>query len=163
MKSTQNSLGFMVADVSRLLRRSFELKLADSDITFSQARALVYVSRYEGVRQIDLAELLEVQPIRLARLLDSLEDMHLVERRASAEDRRAWHIYARPAAAKVLAQFEVKAAALRDEATKGLSQAEVNVLMKLLGLVRNNLHAMQDTLAKERLGPAAKTRLRKDK
>ena len=140
---TRDSLGFMLADVSRLLRRSFEIELAGSSINITQARTLAYVSRHEGIRQIDLAELLEIQPIRVARLVDDLEDMQLVERRPSADDRRAWHIYARPAAAKVLAQFEVTAAAIRDEATRGISQTEVKGLMKLLEQMRGNLHVMQ--------------------
>ena len=53
----KDSLGFLVADVSRLLRTAFQRRLGNDGLTFLQARALVYISRHEGVRQNQLAEL----------------------------------------------------------------------------------------------------------
>ena len=76
----RDSLGFLLADVFRLLRQNFQRRLEGSSLTLAQARALVYLSRHEGVRQVDLAEMLEVQPITLARLIDQLADAGLVER-----------------------------------------------------------------------------------
>ena len=91
MQSLRDGLGFLLADVSRLMRREFAQRMGGrlSSLTFAQARALVHLSRSEGLRQIELANLLEVQPITLARLIDQLDARGLVERRADPDDRRA--------------------------------------------------------------------------
>ena len=104
MTTHQDNLGFLLADVSRLMRRAFQQRLEGSSLTLAQARALIYVSRNEGVRQVDLADLLEVQPITLARLIDQLAGDGLVERRSDPADRRAYHIFLTPAAAPLGAQ-----------------------------------------------------------
>ena len=77
MVSEQDSLGFMLADLSRMMRQAFQRRLEGSSITLAQARALVYLARHQGIRQIDLAKLLEVQPITLARLIDQLAEAGL--------------------------------------------------------------------------------------
>jgi DNA-binding MarR family transcriptional regulator len=86
---TDENLCFLVVEVSRLMRREFYDRLEGSDLSQSQARALKHIAHNEGLKQRDLAELLEVQPITLARLVDQLEEMKLVERRPDPEDRRA--------------------------------------------------------------------------
>ena len=74
----QTTLGFLLADVSRLMRKAFRQRLEDSALTLAQARTLVYISRHQGIRQVELAELLEIQPITLARLIDQLLDREAV-------------------------------------------------------------------------------------
>ena len=68
MKRQPCNLGFLVADIARLMRRTYRQRQQRSELTVAQARTLVHVARREGVRQVDLAETLEVQPITLARL-----------------------------------------------------------------------------------------------
>src|SRR5258705_7043158 len=106
MKRRRDSLGFMLADVARLMRRDFKQRLKDSWLTHAQARVLVHTSRNEGIRQIELAEMLEVQPITLARLLDQLAEVGLIERRPDPKDRRAHHVYLTDAATPHLASIE---------------------------------------------------------
>ena len=110
MEFQQDSLGFLLADASRLYRRAFQRRLEGSSITLAQARALVHVARHEGVRQVDLADLLELQPMTLARLIDQLAAAGLVERRADPADRRAYRVFLRPAAAAQLAAQQFDAA-----------------------------------------------------
>ena len=86
-------IGFLITDVSRRLRRTFQKRMVGHSLTLAQARALVYVSRHQGIRQVDLAEMLEVQPITLARLIDQLEQRALVERRSDPTDRRAYQLH----------------------------------------------------------------------
>jgi DNA-binding MarR family transcriptional regulator len=78
MTSEENSLSFLLADVSRMMRQAFQNRLEGSSLSLAQARALVYLARHQGVRQIDLADMLEVQPITLARLIDQLAEAGLV-------------------------------------------------------------------------------------
>lgn len=139
MKLQKDSLGFLLADVSRLMRRAFERRLEGSSVTLAQARALVYVSRHEGVRQVDLADLLEVQPITLARLIDQLAGAGLVKRRADPTDRRAYQVFLTPGAASHLAAIEQVAAATRKDALRHLTAPHAAIVLAALRTMRDNL------------------------
>jgi len=139
VQSPQDSLGFLVTDISRLMRRAFRGRLEGSDLTLAQARALVYVSRNEGVRQVDLAELLEIQPITLARLIDQLAEAGLVERRAHPADRRAYRLYLKAAAAPRLAAIKQVAASVRAHALGGLDKQQIAALAAALQKMHDNL------------------------
>jgi DNA-binding MarR family transcriptional regulator len=141
LKTQQESLGFLLADASRMMRRTLQQELEGSSLTLAEARALVYVSRNEGVRQVELADLLEVQPITLARLIDTLEQGGLVERRADPADRRAYLIFLTPAAAPRLAAIETAAARVRAVALRGLGRQQAADLMAALRKMRENLAA----------------------
>jgi len=135
----QDSLGFLLADVSRLMRRAFKERLRGSSLTQAQARALVYIARNEGVRQVDLAELLEVQPITLARVLDHLAKAGLVERRADPRDRRVFRVHLKAAAAPHLAEIERVASRIRGTAFRDLSPKQAELVHKALCTMRENL------------------------
>ncbi len=139
MTARQESLGFLLASVSHLMRRAFSERREDGALTLAQARALFYVSRNEGMRQIDLAELLEVKPITLARLIDQLAEAGLVERRADPDDRRAYRIFLTPTAAPHLESIEAVAASVRADALRGLGKQDVATLFAALQAMRDNL------------------------
>jgi DNA-binding MarR family transcriptional regulator len=139
MTSSQEHLGFLLADVARLMRRAFQARLEGSPLTPAQARALVHVSRREGIRQVELADLLEVQPITLARLIDGLEGAGLVERRADPADRRAYQLFLRPAARSELAEILQVGAEVRAQALAGVSESQAAVLAAALDRMRDNL------------------------
>lgn len=145
MPDRSDTLGFLVADVARLMRRAFQARLDDSLLSFAQARALVYLARAEGQRQVDLAEQLEIQPITLARLLDQLAEAGLVERRPDPADRRAYRLYLTPAAGPRLAQIRRIGAAVRAEALGGLSAHEASQAVDALRRVRDRLSATRGT------------------
>lgn len=139
MDSRKDSLGFLLADVSRLIRQAFQQRIEGSSLTHSQARALVYLSRHEGIRQVELAELLDIQPITLARLLDQLAENGLIERRPDPADRRAYRLFLTSAAASHLAAIEAVAASIRADALRGIGKQEAAVLLSALGRMRDNL------------------------
>jgi DNA-binding MarR family transcriptional regulator len=139
MNSQRESLGFLMVDVTRLLRRAFKQRLEGSDLTLAQARALVYIFHQEGVRQVELADQLEVQPITLARLIDQLEEMELVVRKPDPTDRRAHLIYLTEAAQPHLDAIEDVSAAIRKDATRDFSEQEITVLMSALQKIRSRL------------------------
>ncbi|RZU47134.1 DNA-binding MarR family transcriptional regulator [Fluviicoccus keumensis] len=141
MPTPTDSLGFLISDVARLMRRSFGQRLEGSNLTMAQARALIFVARNEGVRQIDLADLLEVQPITLARLIDQLSADGLVERRSDPDDRRAYRIFLTPAAAPQIAIIENVAAAIRADALNNLNPDQADALIHALRTMRDNLSA----------------------
>ncbi len=135
----RDSLGFLLADVFRLLRQNFQRRLEGSSLTLAQARALVYLSRHEGVRQVDLAEMLEVQPITLARLIDQLADAGLVERRSDPADRRAYRMFLTPAAASHLAAIRQVATAIQADALRDLDEQQAAIFSFVLRKMRDNL------------------------
>lgn len=139
LEPARDSLGFLVADLSRLLRRAFAQRLKGSALTLAQARALVHVSRNEGIRQVELAALLEVQPITLARLIDQLDEGGLVERRTDPADGRAYQLFLKPAAAPHLAAIGQVAKAIRARATRDMHEREAAAVIQGLRKMRDNL------------------------
>ncbi|WP_447757299.1 MarR family winged helix-turn-helix transcriptional regulator [Sphingopyxis fribergensis] len=133
------TIGFLLNDTARLFRRSFNARTRDSGITALQWRLITYLKRHEGVRQGPLAELIEVEPITLSRMVDRLVEAELVERRADPADRRAWQLYLTPRASELLHGMRPIADALTAEAIEGLSAAEVDQLVGLVERVRANL------------------------
>jgi DNA-binding MarR family transcriptional regulator len=144
VKARQETLGFLVAGVARQMRRAFHQRLTDPSLalTLAQARALVHVSRHEGVRQVELAALLEIQPITLARLIDHLAQSGLVERRADPADRRAYRIFLAAGARSQLSTIDRIGAAVQAEALRGLGEKEVATLFRALRAIRDNLGAL---------------------
>lgn len=142
MQLQQDSLGALLVDITRMMRRAFQQRMTGSDLTLAQARVLVYVARREGLRQIELAELLEVQPITLARLIDQLVETGLVERRADPDDRRAYQIHLRPAATPHLVTIEQVMASIRSEAMRGLDRQQAAALLGGLRVMRSNLASL---------------------
>lgn len=139
MASPDEGLGFLLADVSRLMRQAFQRRLEGSALTLAQARALIYVSRHEGMRQVELAEMLEIQPITLARLIDHLAEQGLVERRPDPTDRRAYRLHLTPDAGPRLAAIREVTAGIRAEALRGLSPEEAALLTSALRRMHDNL------------------------
>ncbi|MBA3941664.1 MAG: MarR family transcriptional regulator [Sphingopyxis sp.] len=133
------TIGFLLNDSARLFRRAFNARTKGGGITALQWRLISYLKRHEGIRQGPLAELIEVEPITLSRMVDRLAEAGLVERRADPADRRAWQLYLTPRAGEQLAGMRPVAEALSAEALEGLSPAEIEQLTALVERVRANL------------------------
>ncbi|MCO5099401.1 MAG: MarR family winged helix-turn-helix transcriptional regulator [Burkholderiaceae bacterium] len=132
-------LSFLLADVSRLLRREIAQRLEGSELTFVQARVLVHLARDPGLRQVELAAWLEVQPITLARVIDQLERRGLVQRRPDPDDRRAWRVFVTSRARRPLASILRIGTSVRAQALTGVAPARVEALLHALAQMRQNL------------------------
>ena len=95
-------IAFTIMDVARMLRTYADQRARQFGISRAQWAVLVRIDRTEGLKQSELAELLDLQPISLTRLLDRLADNGLIERRADPNDRRANRLYLKPAARPLL-------------------------------------------------------------
>ncbi|MBV1875518.1 MAG: MarR family transcriptional regulator [Cycloclasticus sp.] len=135
----KDTLGFLLADVSRLMRRQFNQHIEGSSLTLAQARALVYVSRHEGIRQSKLADMLEILPITLTRLIDQLVEAGLVDRRADPLDRRAYQIYLTTQAPTHLVAIEQVIELIQAEALSGLAESQLDIMLITLKKMRLNL------------------------
>lgn len=139
------SFGLVVHDVARLLRKRFERRAEGACPTRAQWSVLVHLSRQQGINQATLAELMEIEPITLVRLLDRLEAAGIVERRADPADRRARLVYLTDKAERPLAAGAALALEVRREALDGLSPAQVAGLMDMLMHIKGNLLRLEGT------------------
>lgn len=134
-----DSLGFLISDVSRLMRKRFDERARLIGATRPQWRTLTVLSRNEGINQGGLADLLEVEPITLCRMIDRLEEAGLVERRRDPGDRRAWLIFLTPKSRPVLDQLRAIADDMFTSALDGIAPADREQLNGLLAIIRTNL------------------------
>ena len=139
MRDPEESIGFLVNDVARLMRRNFTRRAQKLGLSQAQWQALAYLRRQEGVKQVTLADTLEIQPITLARLIDRLEEAGLVARRPDPEDRRAIRLYLTPDAQPLLDSMWQFAAETREDATAGLPENDRDHLIKSLQQVKQSL------------------------
>jgi DNA-binding MarR family transcriptional regulator len=135
----EENIGSMVADVTRLIRRAFDERARGIGVTRPQWRVLSVLLRNEGINQGGLADLIDVEPITLCRMVDRLQEADLVERRADPADRRAWRLYLTGKARALLEQLRPLAEGLFVDALDGLSDAERKQMMASLERVRQNL------------------------
>lgn len=135
---TQESVFGVLYDVARLFRRDFHRRSRAHGTTRAQWQVLATLARHQGIRQINLADLLEIEPITLVRHLDRLEEAGLVERRPDPYDRRARTLHLTDAAAPVLTQIRAVARLSHDLGLNGLSAAEEAELLRLLTQIRKN-------------------------
>ena len=131
------NLGWLLHDVARLLRKRFEQEARASSLglTRAQAAVIAHLARQEGSNQASLAQILEIEPITLVRLLDRLEELGLVERRPDPKDRRARLLRLTSEAHAMLARIRTLGAAVRDDACAGISadrrEAMIDTLMEM--------------------------------
>ena len=137
--SLDRHLGFLLHDVARLLRKRFEQKARAVGLTRAQWQALAHLARREGIHQGGLADILDIEPITLVRILDRLEAANLVERRPHATDRRLRLLYLTPQAHPLLEQIWRLGTETREEALGGIAAADREQLITTLLAMKTNL------------------------
>jgi MarR family transcriptional regulator, transcriptional regulator for hemolysin len=133
------TLGFLLHDVARLLRRRFEQNARDSGLRRSQWQVLAYLANNEGINQSGLADLLEIEPITLGRIVDRLQARGLIERHPDPSDRRAWLLHLTAAARPKLSQLRRLGEVTRGEALAEVPAADTERLLKTLQTLKANL------------------------
>ena len=140
MKRSRNlEILFMISDVGRLLRTYADQEARAYGMTRAQWAVLLRLERREGLNQSELAEVLDIQPITLTRLVDRLCANGLIERRADPNDRRAKQLYltaaARPLIERILRHVET----LAEKVLDGIEPADIDILLGRLGQARDNV------------------------
>jgi DNA-binding MarR family transcriptional regulator len=134
-----SSIGFLISDVSRLLRRVYDRRVEPLGLTRSQWRVLVHVYRREGVSQTALAQVLEIEKPTLGRLVDRLEEKGWVERRVDDRDQRARRLVVTDKARPLIDEMEELAEAVHADALDGVGDGETDQLHRTLLTVKSNL------------------------
>jgi MarR family transcriptional regulator for hemolysin len=135
---------FVISDVGRLLRTYADHKARQFGMTRAQWAVLLRLERHEGLKQSDLAEILDIQPITLTRLVDRLCANGLIERRADPNDRRAWRLYLTARAHAVVDDMDLISSGLFRDAQKGISAADLKTMMSVLARMKDNLNALDN-------------------
>ena len=137
--SNAPTLGFLLHEVARLLRRRFEQNARGCGLTRSQWQVLAYLANNEGINQSGLADLLEIEPITLGRIIDKLQTRGLIERRPDPSDRRVWLLHLTPAARPKLSLLRRLGEVTRGEALIDVPDADTERLLKTLQTLKANL------------------------
>jgi len=144
----ERAFGFVLHETARLLSKRFDQKARAIGLTRAQCSVLFRLSVQEGLNQARLAELMEMEPISLARLVDRMEQAGWIERRADPADRRARRLYMTAKAKPVYERMIAVGLETRGEALAGISQSDRDRIVDLLIQVRRNLSERGDAGAR---------------
>ena len=139
MPEFQRDLLFLLHDVARLLRVDADKRARAHGMTRAQWGILIWLERQPGISQKELSELLEVEPISVARLIDRLEARGMVERRPDPRDRRIWRLHLCPAAHPVLREIDSQRANMTRIVTTGIDDETVADLTDSLLRIKTTL------------------------
>ena len=133
------SLGFLIGDVSRLLRMRLDQRARALDLTRAQWRVLAQLRRREGINQRALADILEIENITLTRHIDRLELKGLVERRPDPNDRRARTLHLKRKTKSILGKMRSLSEQTREEALEGINAKDAERLINTLLKIKDNM------------------------
>lgn len=121
------------------MRRRFDERANELGLTRAQWSVLFRLARNEGVNQKTLAQLVDVEPMTLTRIVDRLERSECVERRADPYDRRAYRLYLTDKARPLLEKLQSMASETRADALRGIPPDEMQRLTSVLETIKGNL------------------------
>jgi DNA-binding MarR family transcriptional regulator len=132
------TLPFEIGETAHALRKSFDRRAVGLGVTRAQWKVLFRLTRQPGMRQIELADMLDVEPITLSRIVDRLEEAGLVERSADPADRRAWRLHVTVRAQPLVEKLRAVADVMIAEAFAGIDPKEIEITRQVLARAREN-------------------------
>jgi DNA-binding MarR family transcriptional regulator len=141
-KTEDLSFGYLLNDVTLLFRKHFDRRAVKFGLTRAQWRATKMLYHREGLRQTELAESLDMEPIAVGRVIDRLQAAGFVERRPDPRDRRAWRLYITEQARVIVGDMELIARDVRKDATLGIGYDDLRQALDVLNRIKENLQAL---------------------
>lgn len=138
-------LPWEIAETAHSVRRAFDRRALKLGVTRAQWRLMLRLAASPSLRQVEVAELLDIEPITLCRIVDRLEEAGLVERQRDPSDRRAWLLNLTESAEPLLEKLRGIATELSAEAFEGLEMAQLDALRSGLARIRDNLSQSTET------------------
>jgi DNA-binding MarR family transcriptional regulator len=132
------TLPFEISETAHALRKAFDRRACGMGVTRAQWKVLFRLERQPGLRQIELADMLDIEPITLSRIVDRLEEAALVERVADPADRRAWRLHVTARAQPLIEKLRAVADDMVSEAFAGIDPKDIEITRQVLGRVREN-------------------------
>lgn len=143
MSEEPKEMAWELAETSRVLRRRFDRHAAALGATSAQWRVMFRLGREPGLKQVELADRLDVEPISAGRIVDRLEEAGLVERRPDPVDRRVWRLFLTAKAEPVIERLKLVAEEVLAGALQGVSKDELKAMRGTLQRIRENMSAME--------------------
>jgi DNA-binding MarR family transcriptional regulator len=137
-------LAWQIAETSHAMRRFYDRRVAQLGVTRAQWRVIAILGHNPGMKQVELADRLDVEPISTCRIIDRLEDAGLVERQRDPSDRRAWRLSLTAKAEPIRARLSELAEEMSQEAFFGLSEQQLETMGAVLARVRENIAGRDD-------------------
>jgi MarR family transcriptional regulator, transcriptional regulator for hemolysin len=141
-------LAWEMAETSRMMRRFYDRRASALGVTTAQWRVIAHLGHSPGIKQVELAERLDVEPITACRIVDRLEEAGLVERQRDPEDRRAWRLVLTEKAEPILVRLRELAEDMASEAFAGFSLEEYEAIRAKLARVRENVSRAEAAMRK---------------
>jgi MarR family transcriptional regulator, transcriptional regulator for hemolysin len=132
------TLPFEIAETAHAMRKAFDRRAVGLGVTRAQWKVLFRLTRQPGLRQIELADKLDIEPITLSRIVDRLEEAGLVERLADPADRRAWRLHVTARAQPLVEKLRGIADEMISEAFAGIDPKDIEITRQVLARVREN-------------------------
>ena len=132
------TLPFEIGETAHALRKAFDRMAVGLGVTRAQWKVLFRLERQPGLRQVELADLLDIEPITLCRIVDRLEESGLVERTSDPADRRAWRLHVTAQAQPLIEKLKAVAAELVDAAFAGIDPKDIEIARQVLARTREN-------------------------
>lgn len=129
---------FEIAETAHALRKAFDRRAVGLGVTRAQWKVLFRLERQPGLRQIELSDILDIEPITLSRIVDRLEESGLVERKADPLDRRAWRLHVTAKAQPLIAKLRGIANDMIAEAFAGIDPKDIEIARRVLARAREN-------------------------
>ena len=130
------TIPFEIGETAHALRKAFDRRAVGLGVTRAQWKVLFRLTRQPGLRQIELADMLDIEPITLSRIVDRLEEGGLVERVADPADRRVWRLHVTAKAQPLIAKLRDVADEMISEAFAGIDPKHIEITRQVLGRVR---------------------------
>jgi len=132
------TLPFELGETAHALRKAFDRRAVGLGVTRAQWKVLFRLTRQPGMRQIELADMLDVEPITLSRIIDRLEESGHVKRVPDPADRRAWRLHVTEQAQPLIAKLQGVGAELAADAFAGIDPKDIEIVKQVLARVREN-------------------------
>jgi DNA-binding MarR family transcriptional regulator len=133
-------LAWEIGETSRMMRRYYDRRASALGVTTAQWRLLLRLYREPGLKQVELAERMDVEPITACRIVDRLEEAGLVERQRDPDDRRAWRLVVTEKAEPIMTRLRTLAEEMSGEAFAGMSVEDVEAMRGKLSRIRENVN-----------------------
>ena len=132
------TLPFEIGETAHALRKAFDRLAIGLGMTRTQWKVLFKLTRTPGLRQVELADMLDLEPITLCRIVDRLEEAELVERVRDPEDRRAWRLHVTAKARPLVDKLQAVGAELVEHAFAGIDRNDIQLTRDVLARIREN-------------------------
>jgi MarR family transcriptional regulator, transcriptional regulator for hemolysin len=152
------TFGFLLKDTTRRYVNRFEQRARSLGLTLPQCKVLVFLANHEGMSQAQLAELADLEPMTLVRVVDSLESQGCLERRNDPADRRARRLYLLPKGKPLVDEVWRLAELTRREAFAGIPRKQVDLVIESLEKIQRNLAALEPLPVPAGAGPPSALR-----